>query len=146
MLLNSPSLAKYSVSSQNTTRLFYGLLRRKIRWSIPRKMVHGLELSQLPMCKTRITGTRAFGTGQAQEIQLTSCISFMLSPLTMRSKLGLCWLQGRSTSLIWAALNYVCGLPQGSAGGLGKYCFNKGGGDVEKTIMIMTKEWLLSPV
>ena len=38
------------------------------------------------------------------------------------------------------ALNYVCSLPQGATGGLGKFCLNKGGGDAEKAAKIMTTE------
>ena len=38
------------------------------------------------------------------------------------------------------ALNYVCGLPKGSTGGLGKFSLNKDGGDKDKALKIMTTE------
>ena len=37
-------------------------------------------------------------------------------------------------------MNYVCGLPKGSSGGLGKFCLNKDGGDKDKAAKIMTME------
>ena len=39
-----------------------------------------------------------------------------------------------------AALNYVCGLPRGSTGGIEKFCLNKGGRDAYKAAKIMTME------
>ena len=38
------------------------------------------------------------------------------------------------------ALNYVRNLPQGDAGGLGKFCLDKGGGDPGNAAKIMTDE------
>ncbi len=39
-----------------------------------------------------------------------------------------------------AALNYALSLPTGATAGLGKFCLNKGQGDLEKAAKIMTTE------
>ena len=38
------------------------------------------------------------------------------------------------------ALNYICDLSKGVAGGLGEFCLNRGGGDADKSTKIMTLE------
>ena len=114
-------------------------------------MVTGLIPSHFVACVTRSTGTKAFWCriSSGNTIDLVFFVHAVpvgeeesFGPLlAARTKYFFDVSCKRKSNITGkAALNYICDLPRGSTGGLGKFCLDKGGRDADKAAKIMKME------